>query len=214
MIDEDEQQYRSLAVAFCDIAVNGTTGRVREDPVVEAITEGHDGSSCGFLLHFVAEMLGIREPWVNRASINRYRVGENLSLLFQAMWGGKYGPQCARRTTRGQLFRHGDFLLLEKPELKNDDHVCIVARDFDGDVLLSYDGGQRGASGKPEDFRFCERPMRQNTTGRWQVYDGGWGKQVSAVISLPELVDEARSHQRLEAPAEPSVWLAAVMGAA
>lgn len=210
MQSDEEQRYRSLAVDFCDIAVGGTEGRLRTDPVVQAITEGHGGSSCGFLLHWLAEMLGVREPWVNRNSVSRYRQGENLSLLFGATWGAP-GPKCAKRVESGQLFRHGDFIIMEDPAKAHDDHVCVVAKDFDGETLLSYDGGQRGAGGKSEDFRFCERAMKLEPNGKWETLpDSAAGKQIWAWISLPRLIEEARANGKLVEPREPAEWLRSV----
>lgn len=206
MSPDEEQRYRSLVDSFAEIAVNGSTGRIREDPVAQAVTEGHGGSSCGFLIHWIAEMIGIRERWVNRESVSHYRQGENLSLLFGATWGA-YGPKCARRVRPGQLFKHADFLILENPQHANDDHVCVCAKDFDGDTLLSWDYGQRGAGGKPEDGRFCERAMMQVASGKWQAPGG---KQIWAYISIPELVEEARENGKLVDPYEPSEWLKSV----
>jgi hypothetical protein len=211
-VSAEEQRYRSLIVDFCDVAVNGSAGRMREDPVAQAVTEGHGGSSCGFLLHWAAEMIGIRERWINRNSVSHYRQGENLSLLFGATWGA-YGPRCARRVTPGSgLFGFGDFLILEDPKKTNDDHVCICAGDFDGRALLSYDFGQKGSpdrDGKSSqlDGRFCERAMTLEENGKWST---AGGKQIWAYISVPDLVAEARENGKLVDPYEPSEWLRGV----
>lgn len=59
-------------------------------PVYIATTEHRDGpgpeqrkrySSCGDQLHAIVERLGIREPWVNRASMGQYRPGMNIQCL-------------------------------------------------------------------------------------------------------------------------------------
>jgi hypothetical protein len=201
-VNSEEQRYRSLVVDFCDIAVNGSKGRMREDPVAQAVTEGHGGSSCGFLLHCAAARIGIRSPWVNRDEISSYRDQQNISLLFGALWKAT-GPKCARRLSDGQLWKHGDFLVMGTPEIQdNDDHVFVAAKDFTGDVSASYDYGQRGAGGKPEDGRFVERDM--------QLRGGKWfhkNKAVWAMISVPEMIEEARETGHLVEPYEPSEWL-------
>ena len=134
MEPDREEFYRSLVVGFCDVFTNGSLGRLREDPVAREVTGGHGGSSCGFLLHKCCEMIGICEPWVNSDSVNHYRSGQNLSLLFQATWGAPKGPRAAKKCTRGLLFKHGDFLIMGSPQVEdNDDHVCVVAKDFNGE---------------------------------------------------------------------------------
>lgn len=211
---EEAEFYKARALEFCDFIVDGTDGRLREDPVIQAVTEGHGGSSCGFLPHFLAYALGVRERWVNRAApgAGGYRDGENLSLLFGATWGGA-GPKCARRVTSGQLFKAADVLIIEDPAKPNDDHVLVCAKDFDGDVLYSYDMGQRGAP--PErpglsphrDARFCERAMRLEPNGRWETRpEVAAGAQIWASISLPELIAEARANGRLVEPLDPCAW--------
>lgn len=38
-------------------------------------------SSCGDLCHRIAELIGVRAPWVNRASLGQYQVGMNIARL-------------------------------------------------------------------------------------------------------------------------------------
>lgn len=59
-------------------------------PVYVAATERRDGpgaaqrkrySSCGDQLHAILERVGVREPWVNRASLGQYRATKNIQEL-------------------------------------------------------------------------------------------------------------------------------------
>lgn len=210
---KEPEFYKALVLEFCDHVVNYQTGRLREDPVIRAVTENHGGSSCGFLLHFIAEMIGIREHWVNRDSVSSYRQGMNLSLMFGATWDSD-GPKCARRVFRNHIFNATDFLIMEDPTLKNDDHVCICAKDFDGKTLLSYDLGQKGASiaeggaqSVQNDARFCERAVKLEANGHWETKpDSEQGKQVWGVVSVVDMVNEACVNGKLVAPTDFRTW--------
>lgn len=219
MSPDDGEFYKARALEFCDVIVNGTEGRLREDPVIQAVTEGHSGSSCGFLLHFIAFALGVRERWVNRDAVTGFRVGQNLSLLFGATWGGP-GPKCAKRVTQGQLFKATDFLIMDSAK-QNDDHVFVCADDFDGKTLLSYDMGQRGAvPERPDlsphrDARFCKRAMKLEPNGRWETRpDVEAGSQVWGVISIPDMIAEARANGKLVDPLSLSDWWNGLKGGA
>ena len=208
--------YQSLTLQFCDEVVNLNAGRRRDDPVIEAVTEGHSGSSCGFLLHFVAEMLGIREKWVNRKAGGGYRVGQNISLLFGATWGAP-GPKCAKKVEQGQYFKASDFLVMADPAVKNSEHVFICAKDFFGGTMASYDMGQVGAPvGFPghmpvHDARFCERALKLETNGRWETKpDSEAGKQIWGVIPVYDLVAEAFANGKLVEPQDPRAWRAGI----
>lgn len=59
-------------------------------PIYVATTERRDGpgpeqrkrySSCGDQLHAILERIGIREPWINRASLKQYRDTKNIQEL-------------------------------------------------------------------------------------------------------------------------------------
>lgn len=61
-------------------------------PIYVGATEHRDGpgpeqrkrySSCGDQLHAILERFGVREPWVNRASLGQYLVGANIMRLHQ-----------------------------------------------------------------------------------------------------------------------------------
>ena len=210
MLLREPEFYSARTLEICDFVV-GYKGRLRTDPVIQAVTEGHSGSSCGFLLHFVAEMLGIRESWVNRDSVSRYRDQLNISLLFGALWKAS-GPKCARRVNKGELFKASDFLVMADPAVKNTEHVCICAKDFDG-TLYSYDMGQVRApitdysSSVDCDARFCKRAMKLEANGRWETKpESEAGKQVWGVISVFDLVSEANRNGKLVEPPDFNEW--------
>lgn len=87
--------WRAAAVALCEHACGGVTGRSKDDPVYKGVTEDRDGpgpaqrakySSCGDLAHWLYSRLGIREAWINRTSdgvFGLWTPGANVSLL----WG-------------------------------------------------------------------------------------------------------------------------------
>lgn len=65
-------------------------GRDKLDPVYVKVTEHRDGpgplqrktySSCGDQLHAILERLGVRLPFLNRASLKQYQSGANITRL-------------------------------------------------------------------------------------------------------------------------------------
>jgi hypothetical protein len=209
---DEDAFYKAVVFEYCDFIVDNGMGRIREDPVIQAVTEGHGGSSCGFLLHFLAYVVGIRERWVNRNNVNTYRQQMNLSLLFGALWNSQ-GPKCVKRYQRGQMPQASHFVLMEDPTQPNDDHVCVCAKDFDGKIFLSYDLGQRGAPAeKPglsthRDARFCERPLALDANGLWETKpNSAIGKQLVAYLDVGELVAEARANNALDSAMTMNYW--------
>ncbi len=80
--------WQAAAVALCEYACGFEAGRSKDDPVYQEVVERRDVkparahySSCGDLGHWLLERLGLREKWVNRASLSQYRVGLNVAEL-------------------------------------------------------------------------------------------------------------------------------------
>lgn len=84
----DTSLHRDAAVALSEYACGYDKGRSKDDPVYAEVTEGRDVgawrqhySSCGDQGHWLLQRLGLREAWLNRASLGHYRVGLNVAEL-------------------------------------------------------------------------------------------------------------------------------------
>jgi hypothetical protein len=84
----DISTWQMGAVALCEHACGFTQGRSKDDPVYLEVVEHRDVppnrsvySSCGDLGHWLLERLGLREGWVNRASLGHYVIGANVARL-------------------------------------------------------------------------------------------------------------------------------------
>lgn len=80
--------WQIAAVALCEFACGWDKGRGKDEPEYLAVVEHRDippnrahYSSCGDQGHWLLERIGVREKWLNRASLGQYRVGMNVSLL-------------------------------------------------------------------------------------------------------------------------------------
>lgn len=134
--------YRRAACALAEYACGYDAGRGKDDRVYVAVTEGRDGpggairrgySSCGDLAHWLLERMGVREPWVNRASLGQYRVGANVSTL-------AFGAPCARSS-----IEEGDVVVVWNDPRGADAHV-MIALGWIGDTLRTANYGAGGMS--------------------------------------------------------------------
>ena len=87
----------ALSRHFCGVSIDAKpapggvlAGRDKLDPVYVTVTEGRDGpgpvqrahySSCGDQLHAILQRVGVRLPFVNRASLKQYLNGANIARL-------------------------------------------------------------------------------------------------------------------------------------
>ena len=142
--------WADAAVALCEYACGYDAGRGKDDPVYAAVTEGRDVppnrarySSCGDLAHWLLERLGVREHWVNRASLGHYTVGANVSDL----------AGCPVHVVPGSAFlpQPGDILEIWNASGGQDAHVCVcLAEPHDGKITLAnYGAGGMSAQAWP-----------------------------------------------------------------
>lgn len=80
--------WQQAAVALAEYACGYDVGRGKDEPVYQEVAEHRDVkpmrehySSCGDLGHWLLERLGLRERWLNRASLGQYRQGMNVAEL-------------------------------------------------------------------------------------------------------------------------------------
>lgn len=137
---------REKAIAFCDAATRHGTGVRLRDPEYQQIVEGRDRgpkySSCGDLAHALLEHLGVRAPWVNRASLGQWQDGANVNRLARHPVGNSKRCPLARPMRAGEQLQSGDIAVAWKEGGNaNDAHVFII--DTHGpESISSWDYGQ------------------------------------------------------------------------
>lgn len=136
--------FREKARAFCDDAIPGGSVRLR-DPRYREVTERRDPgpgySSCGDLAHALLEHLGVRERWVNRASVNgRFAWGMNINRLARRPIGSAAGG-LSRAYITGETLQTGDIVIVWARQDTTDAHVFVVDSHAGG-VVTSWDYGQ------------------------------------------------------------------------
>lgn len=77
--------WQDAAVALCEYACGAPAGIGKDTAPYPEVTEGRDTganrarySSCADLAHWLLERLGVREKWINRASLHQFRDGLNV----------------------------------------------------------------------------------------------------------------------------------------
>jgi hypothetical protein len=155
-------------------ATDGDTGRSESDPVYREITENRDTgkaySSCADLAHWMYERLGMRGPWLNRASLPQgFRYGVNVSRL-------AYKCPEARAPHKGEQFETGDVLIVWNREDTTDAHVLVV-REHSPGVIDSADYGQPGGARR-------RRGLLVTSAGNMIL----GGRRVQRVLRLREVV--------------------------
>lgn len=141
------EMYREAAKALDLYAIGELTGRSKDDPIYDAITEGRDRgasrarySSCADRAHWKLYRLGVRERWINRAEHHGWIPGINISALA--------GASIAR--TPGDLWipAVGDELLVWNGGL--DAHsLAILEIRTDTLVTANYGAGGMSAASWP-----------------------------------------------------------------
>jgi len=148
MTPEDLKAAREYARALARWACGGKNSRGKLDPLYVEVTQGRDAkgnwkhySSCGDLLHWHAEQMGVDEPWINRDGHGRKWefIGDrgNIGKL-QA----PHGPAIA--TPVGYLPEAGDYLMCWNTG-NGDVHVRIAGNTNAG-ILETFDYGAGGMS--------------------------------------------------------------------
>jgi hypothetical protein len=135
-------------------------------------------SSCGDLGHALAEDMGVRARWLNRASVGQYDVGRNISDLWDPALGGP-----ARRIRPGERFHPGD-IVIAGFAAPADTHVLVVLVDT-GDEIVSADYGQARMR-RTESWETGCRVVRRVRRGDVLVFASGQ-RPIDRVISLDEL---------------------------
>jgi hypothetical protein len=191
----------SWPLRYLEHACGGPGGRDERDPVYRAVTEGRDTpgakpgqrgyySSCGDLAHGMYEWLGVRLPWVNRASLGQYRPGWNVSCLTSA--------ESARYPEPGDVYDPGDVVLVWDRLDTGDAHVICVVEHVPGDgVVLTAEYGQPGGALRTRTWT----PGTPGVAGRAPRIGG---RSVRLVLPLFDVLDEAeRAGKRLPDGPEP-----------
>lgn len=139
-------------------ACRNIDGRYYCDPVFEAVTEGRQDlpkhgsphySACGDLGHWLLYRLGCREPWLNRAEFQGWRIGKNLSLLCASAAGGM--NPLAKKPLEGELVTPGDILVVSAHNTAQS-HVMVVAAPsvlVTGDIAVGEYGQWSSMVGRP-----------------------------------------------------------------
>lgn len=178
---------------YLEHACGGAVGRDERDPVYRAVTENRDTpgarpgqpgyySSCGDLAHGMYEWLGIRLPWVNRASLGQYRIGHNVSRLT--------GADSARFPEPDDVYAPGDVLLVWDRLDTGDAHVIVVDAHVPGDgVILTFEYGQPGAKHLTRTWT----PGAKTAKGPAPKVGG---RSLRLVLPLADVLDEAAAAGR------------------
>lgn len=190
MTSDDLEWFRAQSLALLDYATNQELGRPESDPVYREITEGRDFgkgySSCGDLAHWLYFRLGVRADWLNREEHAGWKVGVNLSRLWNKC------PQ-ARPPIAGECYQPGDVLIhWEKPQ-GTDGHVLVV-REHRGEVLHSADYGQPGGA---------RRARHMSVTKSGVVVLGQ--KRLRYVLPLADVLAAAEARGELDTVKPPPV---------
>lgn len=134
-----EDALRAEAVRIARHACDGDKGRLFEDPVFEAVTEGRQKwkgySACGDLCQYVLRELGLRDERIlNRdddAGVVPWQIGKNLSKLVLGSGPAFVWAYGARRP------KPGDILYMSKSE-----HVAVLeALDEGAGRITTFDYG-------------------------------------------------------------------------
>lgn len=156
MITEEQLfDLRVLATRALAKVCGGSGGRLETDPIARAMTEQRDGghdrdkfSSCGELPMWMFELVGVRLPWLNRASLRPYRWGMNIQLLSARPVGAN---PIARLPRPGEKYDCCDTLIIWKaPDPKHperytrDAHARIVLKHPTGSMAEVAEYGQPG----------------------------------------------------------------------
>lgn len=216
-----EADYRALARDFLVIACGSSplpspdeARKAIGDPVYEAITEGRQQpaldynvknakridsgelkrqfySSCGDLPHWLFEMLGVRLPLVNRASLGRYRVGQNVTLLCGHLG---HAPHI------GEEFAAGDVIVVNIPTPATT-HVHVVA-ELESDVTwVTANYGQPGGA-----LRRIQPALIPGSEDRFKL----GSRTADWALDLWTVLLTANEAGALVEPENPAAWLAKV----
>lgn len=141
----DLSLWQTAAVELARFACNGDKGRGKDDPVYRDVTEDRDEppnrahySSCGDQPHWLLERVGVREKWVNRASLRQYRVGMNIVELGLACPISHAAPMAVDWAGPGP----GDICEIWNSPTGSDAHTFVVLgpSDIPGKLLTANYG--------------------------------------------------------------------------
>jgi len=192
---------RRYARALARWACGGNDGRGKLDPVYVEVTQGRDFkgnwehySSCGDLLHWHAEMMGVDEPWINRDGHGRRWefIGDrgNIGKL-QA----PHGPAIA--TPVGYLPEPGDYLMCWNTG-NGDVHVRIAGNTLNG-VLETFDYGAGGMTNTEKPGASCGSVKLVTNGGHldFKSLRSGAVKRCQKVIPLPVIIGLSKKMPQL-----------------
>ncbi len=180
--------WRDAAVALCEYACGYEVGRSKDDPVYQDVCEHRDAgaarahySSCGDLGHWLAERLGVRDGWVNRASLGHYRVGMNVvnlgfgcPLSCEAPTGPEWaGPEA------------GDICEIWNLPMGTDAHVFVaLGPGADAQHIRTANYGAGGMSA-------AALPGSKISNSEFTHHSNGWrigSRKVHRILRLADLV--------------------------
>jgi len=149
-------QYQHQAGDWLEYACGYDKGRSETDSVYQVVTEGRDKptpgySSCGDLAHWLYARLGVRLPWVNRAELNQFRVGMNVSRLC-------WPPSPARtpKTLDHEKLEAGDVFVIWGRQDSSDSHVmCVIDHVPEQSLLLTAEYGQPGGALRSHTYKLA-----------------------------------------------------------
>lgn len=184
---------RRYARALARYACGGIKGRGKLDPVYIGVTQGRDSrtnwkhySSCGDLLHWHAERMGVDAPWINRDRKDPPRHWEFLPGHDNIAKLQYPGP--ARVTPVNYLPEPGDYLLCWNTG-NGDVHVRI-AGNAEAGVLETFDYGAGGMSNSEFPGASCGRVKLVTNGGHLALESLRTHavKRVAKVIPLPVIL--------------------------
>jgi len=184
------------AVALAEYACGYSAGRSKDDPVYLGVVEHRDVppnravySSCGDLGHWLLERLGVREPWVNRASLGHYVVGANVARL-------GLGCPISHQPPIDPSWSPGPGDICEIWNTGTDAHVFVsLGVDQSGKLrTANYGAGGMSAAASPGS-NIAESPFVRSGTG-WMVGQAH-PRKLQRVIRLADAVALVKAQPNL-----------------
>lgn len=187
---EEIDNLRSYVIPALDWAVVGGKDNTKH-PHYLAVTEGHPGSSCGFLPSWLYFRAGVRLPWINRTENGGYKVGKNISEL---SW--EKTASVRKDPGAGSLFETGDALIVWALADTSDAHAMVVrSHDPQMGLLEVSEAGQPGAHTSTKHI--------YEKNGKLWLKGSRGDKQVQRWLSFARVIQVAAEAGKLVEPTFP-----------